>query len=312
MWKHDTLVEIVGLLERDELYLFTGAGFSKLAGYPLWDELLIDFANEYGKIDGPYRVDAEEHKELLRLARQKRPILITRLSMLGTEGSKRYVKVLQEHFLPEKHKEVHESVLRLPFAGYITMNYDRCLESAWKQANGRDPAGDEWLCFPVHEKAKHKNISEIMMRVRNGKFILHMHGCVYHEEWFDAKNIILTPAEYSEHYGNGYADGLQHIFDNILNQHLLILGTSLSDPYFLDRFLEGRNPLDVNKVGRRKRAYIVFHEEEKGRERSPRMDKEVLDLEHIYYAGDKEVGLKELILELERAYEASKRSVAKP
>lgn len=310
LWKQSTLNEILRLLEDGKLYLFVGAGLSKLAGYPLWDELLKDFADEYKSINSSRATSADEYQELLRLAVNKNPIVTTRLRMLGTDGLKGYGGVLRKHFCSERHVEKHEALLRLPFAGYITINYDRCLESAWKKTRGRDFLDNEWLCFPPHEKSAWQNVGEIMRCTGNSGFILHIHGCIYHQEWFDIKNIILNNEQYAEYYTDNYAGGLQEIFDNILNQHMLILGTSFNDPYFFQRFLKSRDPLDVNRVNRRKKAYIIFHKGEPSEnDYSPRTDKDVLDLEHIYYEGEREEGLKVLISELKEAYEASKRTV---
>jgi len=310
LWKQSTLNEILRLLEDGKLYLFVGAGLSKLAGYPLWDELLKDFADEYKSINS-LRVPSDDvYPELLSLAASKNPKVTTQLRMLGTEGLKGYGRVLTKHFYSERHAEQHEALLRLPFAGYLTINYDRCLESAWKKVRGRVCSNSEWLCFPPHEKSALRNVSEIMSCTKKNGFILHIHGCIYHQDCLDIENIILNNEQYTKYYADNYVNGLQDIFDNILNQHMLILGTSFNDPYFFNRFLGSRDPLDLNRVNRRKRAYIIFHKGETSEnDYSPRTDKEVLDLEHIYYEGAREEGLKVLISELKEAYEAGKRTV---
>lgn len=312
LWKQSTLNEILRLLEDGKLYLLVGAGLSKLAGYPLWDEMLKDFADEYKNtsIESSRPISDAAYQELLRLAASKDPIVTTRLCMLGTEGLKGYGKVLLKHFYSERHVEPHEALLGLPFAGYLTINYDRCLESAWKKVRGCVCSNSEWLCFPPHEKSAWQNIGDIMNCTKNNAFILHIHGCIYHQDWLDIENIILNNKQYTKYYADNYVNGLQKIFDNILNQNVLILGTSFKDPYFFDRFLDSRDPSDANRVNRRKKAYIIFHRGETDENNyNPITDKDVLDLEHIYYEGEREEGLKGLISELKEAYEAGKRTV---
>src|SRR5689334_22403637 len=117
-------------LAEEKAIAFVGAGAS--AGmYPLWMELidkLADLAVEKGKADPKER---DRWKSDRISIPQKRVEAI--LWKLGEDNYRQYIK---ETFAPRNYKDgrrytpTHAMLMRLPFRGYVTTNFDPALEFA--------------------------------------------------------------------------------------------------------------------------------------------------------------------------------------
>src|SRR5438105_2275820 len=121
---------LTSALRDSEAIAFVGAGAS--AGmYPLWGkfiELLADHAVAEGKAEPK---DAARWKADTNSTPQQRVgVILRRL------GERRYRSFLKDTFSPRRnpddrrYNDTHAALLRLPFRGYVTTNYDPALEFA--------------------------------------------------------------------------------------------------------------------------------------------------------------------------------------
>lgn len=299
-WKPDILSENVSHLQEGNLHLFAGAGLSKLAGFPLWEDLLERFANAY--------CDLPNAKPKIKEAM---PFLVNRrrldvIDHLIEAGKKEYVGILKDVFNRKGvFDNTHKYLLELPFAGYITINYDRCFEDCCRQYNLKPSLlNSGWFCYPLNQFIRNPHpISNL--RTQN-PYILHMHGCIMAEDRIDLDNIILTNEQYRQFYNN---DDMNEIYDNWVYENTLFLGTSLSDPYFKMVFDRKRYSTNVTALANRKDSYVVCPlPEDEDELKCSVSDTELLGIKYIYFT-DMENGLRNIIKELWEAFEDSKASV---
>jgi len=111
-------------IESGEAIAFVGAGAS--AGhYPLWDELINKLAKEVLDRD---KVDQAGYEYWIINA-SKRPHQVVR-GIRDKLGSNLFGNSLREIFRPKvgsngyKFTQTHEKLLKIPFKGYVTTNYD--------------------------------------------------------------------------------------------------------------------------------------------------------------------------------------------
>lgn len=251
-WDQTVLDELVGRLKANELYLFAGAGLSCLAGYPTWTKLLGDFAEKYRST---LTKDPLIEQELDCLIKTKDLSLVTHLLSCGNPGEDAFVEVLRHHFQTENTTETHKRLLGMPFAGYLTINYDNCFEVALQSSHSL--VNNRWFCFPKHKKTQNNNIKELY----NGdQFLLHMHGCFLHKKKIDSENIILTKEQYTKFYKD---QSLKKIYDDLFCHSMLLLGTSFTDPYFLQELNKVRGHHNRDNRAERKTCYLVLPKSEK-------------------------------------------------
>jgi len=288
------LDELVRLLIEGKLYLFAGAGVSCLAGLPSWKKLLKEFAGGY---EGLPNNDKNIVKELPALIENCETVIIDHLLGLGTEGQRKYAEILKNTFRQDVCSDVHEWLIELPFAGYITTNYDLCFEKACLKRNLKLNLIDgRRFCYPPH-RFEHdaKNIRDLSGC--EGPFLLHMHGCIEHNGKYDVDNIILTRRQYYDFYNKPEMDC---IYDNCFYEHILIVGTSFSDPYFMNKFKERRGHISATNIANRKKCYVLRHSSEMSK--SPHSDEVSLDIVYAYFDDVIDAGLRNMINELRHAY----------
>lgn len=292
-WEPDVLSKVVHLLREKKLYLFAGAGLSYLAGYPLWKDLLWRFANEYTV--SPYRRD-EIASAMNALVDERNLNILQHLIDLGEHGNNAFVRVLKESFKEEKTSEAHRMLIQLPFAGYVTINYDKCLEKASEQINeAKELLSNRWFCFPKHKRAPERNLDEIY---DGNKFLLHMHGCLYYEGRIDTQNIILMKDQYCKFYK---CDKIEKIFTEMFYRPFLIFGTSFSDPFFMNKLFEARGSHDRDIKNEREICYVVLPECEK-RETDP-SNEDVYGVRFNYFDKNDNNAIENMVMELKGAYE---------
>jgi len=299
-WDDMILQELVQLLRDGKLYLLAGAGLSQLAGYPSWEELLKQFANAYKSIP---TANQKLVDELPTLVANNEIGIIEQLLSLGIHGTKEYAKILKNNFFGNyKYDVVHQYLLDLPFAGYITTNYDLCFESASKAQNKKVELTDSnWFCYP---KNKYDYAANKIEDLRSKKpYLLHMHGCVERNGRVDVDNIILIPCQYGDFYKNSM---MNVISDTCFYENLLILGTSLKDPYFMKEFRYKRSPSSRSNVANREKCFVVRHRKEKSV--TPVNDETLHGIVYDYF-DDYKSGLKNMIEELASAYKTASATI---
>jgi hypothetical protein len=289
-WDDTVLTEIVDLLIRKELYLFAGAGLSVLAGLPTWDDLLDQIAQIY--ITSPF-AKPEIAREIQHC---KRLEVIDLVLNLDVNAKRDYCTLLGKNFTNTTcYHTCHQILLELPFSGYVTTNYDLCFENCC-QANSYPRTQtilNHCFAFPKHVNSANYNVSGIWS---TNPFLLHMHGQILLNSKIDVKNIVLSTEQYNQHYNN---PEMKIIFDNCLQKNVLILGASLTDEWFMNKFWAQRGIGDINNIANRKCSYIICHESELPKD--PTIKKLVYDVAYNGFT-DYTTGILDMLTELKDEY----------
>jgi hypothetical protein len=209
------------LLRDGEATAFIGAGAS--AGlYPLWGQLLerlIGEAEKFGRVTDPATIPAWRRRAATN------PDSVAR-SIKEALTSGPYYAALREIFRPKadpdgkRYTPTHERLLRLPFKGYITTNYDSGLIEA--RADRRDCAATGYHTWADADAVQRWQGGEIFKE--HPCPILFAHG-VYERD----DSIVLGTAEYRRVYQPG---AFRRLFDSLWSrEHLVFIGFSFADPW---------------------------------------------------------------------------------
>ncbi|HZN94418.1 MAG TPA: SIR2 family protein [Myxococcales bacterium] len=200
--------------------LFAGAGLSAQAKLPSWGKLLGDMVQAVGAEDP----DEEGSAELKKLFDAGRYLDVADecKERLGAGYAEILSRTLQVGAGPVP--EAHRLVMELPFAAWITTNYDKLLEQAHFQVRGGVP-----------KTLTHLDADTFGTLLFDGApFILKAHGDVDKPE-----SLIFTTRDYREIIHANPA--FNAVFSAILlTRAVLFVGYSLNDPDFrllLDRQL---------------------------------------------------------------------------
>ncbi|HEY0078878.1 MAG TPA: SIR2 family protein [Pyrinomonadaceae bacterium] len=210
-------------LGEGEAIAFVGAGAS--AGmYPLWGEF-IDLLADYAVQEGKARPkDAARWKSDTSSTPQQRVSLIIRRL-----DEPRYRSFLRQTFSPreaadgKRYTPIHESLLRLPFRGYVTTNYDPALDFARMELRPRSLTTGT----PTWED------NEEIYRWYNGDIFKRPTDCPIlwlHGYWQRPGGIVLNSGEYSAAYKPSL---YRRLFDALWGQRRLVfVGFGFNDPQF--------------------------------------------------------------------------------
>lgn len=210
---------LVRNLRERRCVLFAGAGLSAWAGLPTWRSLLeraIEAVRaETLEDDGGELDRLVERGRYLELADHCREQLGPRYAELLAESLRATVQEVPE---------VHRLILGMPFAAWITTNYDKLLERAYAEVRGGWP---KTLTHVDHDSLG-------MVLFDGAPFILKAHGDIDRPE-----SIVLTTRDYREiiHANPAFNAAFSAI---LLTRAVLFVGYSLNDPDFrllLDRQL---------------------------------------------------------------------------
>lgn len=194
------------LLESGRCLAWIGSGLSIPAGYPNWDNAIRILASccfgEEKRMEreiaaGRYSAAAEKCKE--RSKKRESDIYEDTLARLF---GRRVVT----------RRLAYELLLRLPFSGYITTNYDPLLQY---EARGTD-------CCLLSYPGLHAEESD-------RRPVYYIHGCARQDNTPDAKHLVLADSEYEEAYSDpGIVSGF--LVRKLALNHVLFIGTELTDP----------------------------------------------------------------------------------
>jgi len=211
------------LLAEKKAIAFVGAGAS--AGlYPLWGEFigkLADYAVEQGKAEPK---DRDRWKADRASTPQQR--VNTILRKLGEDP---YRQFLRETFAPryggdgKRYTPIHATLLRLPFRGYVTTNYDPALEFA--RMDLRPGCLTTGTPTWQDDDEVHRWLTGDVFEPDGACPILWLHGY-----WQRPAGIVLNQGE----YGTAYRQGLyRKTFERLWEQdHLVFAGFGFNDPQF--------------------------------------------------------------------------------
>jgi hypothetical protein len=215
--------ELVELLRDREAIAFVGAGAS--AGmYPLWGEFIDQLADHAVKEGKAEDKDAKRWKAETSASPQQRVNVIVRRL-----GEDRYRNFLKATFGPRYHSDrkrytpTHAAMLRLPFRGYVTTNYDPALEFARMdlRENCLTTGTPTWQ----NDDEVHRWLTGDVLRDDHACPILWLHGF-----WQRPEGIVLNAGEYAQAYRQGI---YRRTFERLWEQdHLVFVGFGFNDPQF--------------------------------------------------------------------------------
>ena len=228
---------LISALSEKEAIAFVGAGAS--AGlYPLWAkfiDLLADHAVAEEKAEPK---DAARWKADTNSTPQQRVSLIIRKL-----GEDRYVRFLKDTFGPRKgpddkrYTSTHAALMRLPFQGYVTTNYDPALEFARMELRpGSLTTGTP--TWQDDDEVYRWYTGDVFKR-KDDCPILWLHGY-----WQRPEGIVLDRTEYAAAYKPGL---YRNLFNSLWGQrHLVFIGFGFNDPQFT--FMVGEYLRDLEKA----------------------------------------------------------------
>ena len=225
------------LIESREAIAFVGTGLSSPL-YPTWLTLLRKLAEKAETVTGaPFHaptgiseMDALDYAEALQEHFRKHDASLNQYySIIGREFSG----------IAERCTDRQRNLVRLPFKGFVTTNYDEALEEAMldcgvKRAN---------CGIVIKRDEDHHTISEFLLSLddsRQIKRVAHLHG-----SWDETKHMILSRSDYDRAYGSAHsaADSgsvtrpdqwplhRRLVWALLATRRMVFLGTSLDDPY---------------------------------------------------------------------------------
>ncbi|MBM4430938.1 MAG: CHAT domain-containing protein, partial [Chloroflexi bacterium] len=212
---------LVKSLREGRCALFAGSGLSAWASLPTWPRLLTDIAAEM-RADEP---DQPELQELDTLIKEGKLLEVADYCKEKL-GPARYSGILAERLSGASGDipEPHQLLMQLPFAAFVTTNYDKLLERAYSQVRGSLP-----------KTPTHADIGALgPLLFTHTPFVLKAHGDIDRPE-----TLILTQRDYQEmiHVNRAFNEVFSAI---LLTNAILFVGYSLSDPdlrLLLDRQL---------------------------------------------------------------------------
>lgn len=242
--------KLLTLVNSGEPILFVGSGSSKLADYPLWDELLNTLREHFAP-DIPMPAGDFDRLKLAEFIKQR---------ACKDKSKTEYYKFLERQFDPKHvgktHAEFHTVLVNLKFKGIVTTNYDIVLESAIieKQINNEElyrSCDSVDLC----DWDKSYRVSDYLRSLssaNNCRSVLHLHGFYKNPE-----NLILTEKDYLLRYGHIDSNDSKtpvpidtlhrKVIWSLLAMHSVIfVGFSMKDPFFTEILEVVRNDLNLD------------------------------------------------------------------
>jgi hypothetical protein len=206
---HERARALAALASRGRLALFVGAGVSRAAGLPDWDEMLARIADS-----SEANLSAEDRTRFRRL-----PSPLDQASILEKRiGPGKPMGAAIRHALgPMSHYSLaHALLATLPVREVVTTNYDQLFETAWgdvlSEPNRADGA-EQIAVLPYGRRG-------------SDRWLLKMHGCVSEPE-----SMVLTRRDYLR-YDSTRAALAGVVQGTLINRHVLFVGFSLTDDNF--------------------------------------------------------------------------------
>ena len=202
-------------LKEKDCLLFLGSGISQWAGLPSWSELvqnLVGFLDDHG-------LAPDEKTEIESFVHRGELITAASLCSMRMRGAD-LREFIDAHFVtpnPKPHR-AHEIIASLGPDSFVTTNYDRLIDDAF-----RDVRGANLTCVNNNQPIEQAGIE----KHNASKFIFAIHGRADNVE-----TVVLSLQDYRR-----LSENLQRV--NVTLEHLLVsrpvvyLGYGLNDPDFL-------------------------------------------------------------------------------
>lgn len=191
--------------------LFIGSGFSNLAGFPTWPELLGDL------ITKSKHIIVSENNAINSVEKVENKLFKASL-IRHLVGDNAFYKMLEDVFdsemvLPSEITNALRHFLDVNDINLIiTTNYDRSLEKS---------LGHEWVVY------KHNQCEKVNYELKKGsKILFKIHGCIKEDQ-----STILTLSDYQKLYYK--RQDFRFLLSSLLDKYTFIFfGFSLTDPFF--------------------------------------------------------------------------------
>ena len=216
--------------EAGRVVFFCGAGVSRNAGLPDFQELAEQLVDKFG--------DADLKREV-RERESKPSDIIQRLERDTTGGAVEVRKALLAILACKKESTIHQDLLRLSHdptdraTRLVTTNFDRLFESALQTTGG-----DIYRFRTPH----------LPQASQRWDGIVYLHGLLEDEQKeADLKNLVLTNADFGRNY---LVQGAAHFVSDLIRSYTVcIVGYSIEDPEirFIVDYLSEANYEDVRK-----------------------------------------------------------------
>lgn len=242
--------ELFNTLASGEMILFIGAGCSIAAEYPPWPKLikaLHDLANTSATLETPPGGfgDPLQYVDAIKNHIRKHE-----------SDLEKYYAHLSREYGGRRSAHIHGLIAALPVRGFVTTNYDRCLETVLRKSS------PDTNCISIDNSFSRDMVSKCLLSLSSVRFsevqdvlpdvgpndlpavdcrpIIHIHGT-----YDRANEIVLSREDYERAYGlNRSPDGPDYLNSSkdwtlhrrilwalLATRRTLFVGFSLDDPY---------------------------------------------------------------------------------
>jgi hypothetical protein len=310
MYDNDSAKQkLVAALKQEQTVLVAGAGNSHLVGYPLWPQLVESLRTKFA-----------DH---LTWAGDTAAMTFASAIVAELRKNRRehaYHNFLETTFEPPRdgsrqHDDLHVALVRLPFCGFTTTNYERVIESAIGEAFAS--RGIPHFCEEIDlcDERPYRVLDFFRsLSAQKPRWVLHLHG--YYR---NPQRLILTEEDYVGKYGelpvydrdgrtlNVNLDSLHRkvLWALCISHPLVFVGFSLEDGFFVHILRVLRQDL---QLGEDLQHFAIMHYTTDDQREQVAEKLRLLNTRPIFYyvppvtAGQEpdHSGLKRLIYELAR------------
>lgn len=215
--------EIREAFDKQELVIFLGAGISRLAGCPSWNDLASGLLKELKNIKA---IDFKTSEQLRYLSDNKKIITIAHNIFCNLNREDDFYRVFNNALVGEENSDVYNA-LKSIHTLYVTTNADTLLEKALFE-------DDDTMSAHSFANCREMDISEM-----KSPSIVHIHG-----RYDDRKSLVFTTSQYLNAYNSKEFVGfIKRIFSQY---QVLFLGYGLNEFELID-YLISKNSTENGK-----------------------------------------------------------------
>ena len=198
-------------IQRKNCCVFIGAGLSRPAGYPSWEEL-VNRLKEKAEIKNGEKLEDRDSNYYDRAEEYKR--------ILGDD----FPHLLIHEFNPNENKQnwmpIHLDIVQMPFVAFVTTNYDCLIENALGKI-GQRPT---YSFYPTLPRTHLRN-----------RQVFHIHGIIdYHDLLKTQGSVIFTRSDidlaYDQEKDSSLLDFLYCLYTELT---ILFIGFNINDPIMM-------------------------------------------------------------------------------
>ncbi|RZM19511.1 MAG: hypothetical protein EOO88_37845 [Pedobacter sp.] len=206
--------DLITHIKDNRCAIFIGAGLSRRAKYPSWQELLNILIQAAVK-RSLLVAGSQLHDQLLVHAARSEHALLTAQELSNIFGPALFREELANVFDDNRDPVLaHELIIKLPFSFALTTNYDRLIENAY--------VGEKRKMPTVYTYQQTQDFASALWR--GNYFIFKAHGDVQTRQ-----TMVITERDYREliYSAPGYRAIMSSVFTT---KTILFMGASLNDP----------------------------------------------------------------------------------